>query len=237
MGTWVQATALAFVNALTPRQLTYNNATVSGNDLEIAVIAYNGTTTVPDLTVIDNKGNTFVEAATVSGTPASTSARWRKSIFRCPNIAGGASHQITVTPSISSFITLAIAEFNGYNVFDNNASGNLGSTAAPSLANVPVSQANNLIVAAMSQDGATIAITPGGNYLEAVEIESATNMPISMIYDLDADAAQNADWTLGAARTSIAVAVSIKEIDTGPAFKRHFRRNPKIKVMRGRLRS
>lgn len=222
----VQTTGNAFASSAAGRAIAYVNPTTSGNTLVVCAIAFVGSGSVtPTFTITDDQGNSanYVSAVNINGQASSAGSRIVAAIYVCPNCTGGASHTVTVTPSIACFVSFGISEFTAGNPSPLDGSNGIIATAntAVTTNSIPVSQNNELIVAVMSTDGTTTTITPDAAYAEAFEIESATNSPIAIQYDLDADSAQAATWTLGVAKFNISAGAGFKELITD-VFKYHF---------------
>lgn len=108
-------------SAVSGMTLNLSASTTSGNFLAVAIATYNtGGGASGACTLSDNKGNTFTSAG------AKVNGNSRIEVFYCANIAGGASHTLTVGlagGSTNSFMGTAAVEYSGV-----SASGTLNLT-------------------------------------------------------------------------------------------------------------
>jgi len=188
---------------------TYAAATTTGNLLTCCVHEYS-TPTLSNLTVTDNKGNTWTRATGISDGNLMCSA-----IFYTANATGGSNHIVTFhTSSGGIYMQMSIQEW-----------ANALSTAAPRGSGATAT-GTGTAVAAGSQSataGDVVVGQMGGNFT-AITITDAvgwTNLahrdPVGLGVESDAEyiaaaanGNQNATWTLGSSHAWLACAQVFK---------------------------
>jgi hypothetical protein len=127
--------------------LTYPNPTTTGNLLVLVLSWFAGS--APSFTVTDNAGNTWNLAVTNSNSLTNGVA-----IYYVAQATGNASLQITVTPSVSVFLSAWINEYHITSPSANGAldqtSGSNGNSSSPTSGSVTTATAGQLYVGALN---------------------------------------------------------------------------------------
>lgn len=187
--------------------------TDSGKLIVVCIATYKSGSN-PTHAVADDVGNTYTLLAQI--TTVSGSDNYRLSIFYAKDtIAAGAGTNVTVTPSATAFITFSIANYSGADTTTpNDQSGTAGPTAgtAVSSGNITPTANNELLAAAVTHLNGDIAMTTEAGWTLNFEVTDGTSVqPISNEYKVQGTAAaEDADWTLGASTTWLAVIGSFK---------------------------
>lgn len=144
--------------------LTFDNPTTPGNTIVVAAACY-GTTTA--LSAADNKSNVYgtsVNCPNVSDTTVAT-------IMHTYNIAGGASHQVTITAAVNTYVVAEIFEFAGMPTTDpiDKTQKNIDGTDATYTSNATdtTSQAGECMVGlAYDPSTGSVTLTPDASWSE-----------------------------------------------------------------------
>lgn len=207
---WVQSIGSQSSGTVASQTVTFVSAGTSGNLIAVGVIHYQvGTYTVGDTV------NTYTQDVTVTS-GNDTSSVWHT------YATTGATLTITVTnTSGNKYTSIGAAEFSGVDSgtspLTNSDTAGGGSTTTPKAGSVDSTALGNgaLYFAAHSHGNGTITITPDGGFTEVYENESATNEPISTIYQIQGTAgALNPGWTLGSSVT-VASCVAVFKASAG----------------------
>jgi hypothetical protein len=182
--------------------LTHGSTTTAGNLLVVTVSCYNNAT----FTLGDTYNNTWASAKRANNSP------YIVEIFYAKNCLAGASHQITVTPSIAAYLSLCIEEFSGVDTTAPLDQTNSATTtgANPSSGNVTTAVDGELYVGALNCSGTgTPTVEAGWN--------SRANLPSSGSLQIIAVETQGdtstiaagtyaATWTLASTTYATAIA-------------------------------
>lgn len=130
--------------------ITYTNPTTSG-DLLVLVVTYFGTATV---SVADNQGNTWLKAKGI------VAGSLHAEIWYVQGCTGGASHQVTITPTAAVFLSAAWGEWTGGATAGGPDQTNAANatSASPSTGNVTTTAAGELYVAVLDEDSTSSGV-------------------------------------------------------------------------------
>lgn len=158
--------------------VTLDSPSSSGNMIEVTVSGRVGATAPGSFAITDNKGNTYslvVQSVGWVNTFGQSVAK-----YRAYNITGGASHEITATPTnIGSGIGVIAAEHSGLTTTDPNdqsaASSNFGGSISSGNTGT-LAQADELVTCgAFNRTGSDMQ--PGSGYTEiASDIQSISKV-------------------------------------------------------------
>lgn len=154
---WTTATAAN-------KTVSFSQPVDSGSLIVVAVSIYSSSTANLS-SVTDNKGNSYLKAASNPTTP---SGNHLVSIWYSQNVTGGSSFSVTATPQGNAYITLAIHEYTGIavsSVLDQTQNKiGTGQAATTGLSGTTL-QSNELIFGAhLHQDAGVVAATPGSGF-------------------------------------------------------------------------
>jgi hypothetical protein len=149
--TVVGGASSGYLNGVDPNTLTFGSSTTNGNFIVVVVTAW--ASSWASLSVTDNKGNSYGSYVVHSQASGGNHSCF---IFACPNIAGGSSHQVTVSNGGNVIYgAMWIAEFSGLatssatdQTATTNASISSGATSY-SVSTAALSQADELAIAAI----------------------------------------------------------------------------------------
>lgn len=210
---FVQAKASTEGSSVTSLATTFDSSTTSGNLIHVQTAVYDTDATPPtNFSVTDSKSNTYSN----TGAPAVTfSTEARIEAKYAANITGGASHQVTVSPGDTVYMTVGLIELSGAATSSpaDGQNSNSGTGTAVSSGNVTPTT-NGMFVAGMSYDGSstTIAVnwTSGTQRLEIDENNDACAQNIAT-KAATASTLDNAGWTLGTSTPWAATIIAYKE--------------------------
>jgi hypothetical protein len=196
-------------NAVTAASLdiTFDSTTRTGSTILVSANVFDTGAGPPTISsVTDSKGNTYSE---LSGSDWNSSAD-HLDTFRATNIAGGASHTVTVNFSGAGnlFCTAAITELAGYASSTTFVSNN-GTSTTP---NVSTLTTTKPVWAVVSHAGSGLTITEGTNYTLDNEIEAPTSgHAIGVEYKLAGPTTAPA-WTLSGSAIWMALAMDVNDV-------------------------
>lgn len=205
-----QNTQAGFTQSPSGRTLQFTNNVKTGAFLVI-VVGLESSSTAPTVTVSDDQNGVWTQAGTYT-----TSASRSCSIFYFVNSVGGVRPIVTVTPSLSSYMGLALNEFSVSSsassvVFDHGSNQtNSGSTA--STGTCTVSGSSELVIAGASQ-GANIITAPTVALpfiIGAVQPNGQADEAAASAYDPNASVSEACTFTYGGAANALALAASFK---------------------------
>src|SRR5712692_7522949 len=191
---------------------TFGASTTSGNAIIVGVTYGN---VDPTITVTDSRGNTYARAIKTYDIRHSQGV----AVFYAVNIAGGASHVVTVNfSSGTNYLGLGIHEYSGLSALD-AVSGNTGSGTSLSSNSATTTANGDLAFGNGVEDsfGNSDTLTPGSGYTKRVDLANAAGYA-------DADQVQatagaiSSTWTLSpSGRDWIADIATFKASGGGPA--------------------
>lgn len=196
--------------------VTFNSSTTTGNLIVVSSGCWDSDATAPtNFTVTDSKSNAYTQVQGQGFSGAGPQMRLEQHYAK--NVTGGASHQVTVTPGDSVFMTIGIFELSGADTaapLDSSAKAT-GASTTPSVGVTP--GADGLMIAAMSNNGAVM--NPDGAWTEELEIDqSFSAFPQNILSRAATNgAADSADWTLNATQPWGAIVGNYKAAGAGGA--------------------
>lgn len=194
----VQSKASAPGSVSTAQNLTFDSPTTSGHLIEVTVVLRQDATGGRTIAVTDSQGNTYSTAVT-SGPSTAFSRQTIK--FYVANCVGGASHQITVTPSGTVTLAFLIDEWSGLETtspLDKTATGSNTGTSVTTGSTGTLAQADELVTCGVGTPGVAHTLTPGSGWTA----DPATATGVSNEYKVvSATTAVSGVATLGASIT------------------------------------
>lgn len=197
-------------HAVTSFTDTFSSATTSGNLIFIAIADDSGTS-FEISSVTDNYSNAYTNISVTSGTPV-------LSLYYAKNIAGGASHTITVnTAGFGTNYGIVAQEFSGLDTtapFDVTAAATGTSAAPASGSTAATTSANEQVVGAVAFAGSAAPSLGTGysNLGSAVQTNADTGMESKTV---TATGAQSAAFTLTGSTTWSCACVTFKQSSSG----------------------
>lgn len=193
--------------------LTLTTTPTVGNLLVVCVSSYSYAT--GDVTVADNKGNSYTKQTSVG---ASTYAAI--SIWTAPVTTSGGTFTLTITMpntggSNEQFSSAVAAEVSGQSAsfLDAYGASTSTSTAVAATAMGDLTASNDLVIGAMTRVGQSGTVTPNANWTQIAEIDEANSATfcLSAIYRVPgASGAYDPAWTLSSSDQWLAAGIAIK---------------------------
>jgi hypothetical protein len=183
----------------TSLSITLPNAVTAGDLIVVGVVTWNGTPlTSGQVGCSDNKGNTYSLAKWETNGGVGNLAT---GVFWGVAVTGGASFSVTITSSVSAFLTAMAGEFSaaGATVSLNSTASANGSSTAPSTGSLTVTGTD--LVFAVVNTPANVSFAAGTGFTTLNSQNSNNNESGSTEYLLDATTALNPSWTLGSSTT------------------------------------
>lgn len=204
---FVQGTGVQSVGSVASVSKAFASNVGSGNLIWVGAVS--SADTLGTTVMSDGLSNSYTRAVQVNGVSA---GRGESASYYAKNITGGAC-TVTLTPTSSDFVSIAIAEFSGCDTtspLDGTPGTQNSGTNAPTTSTW-TSTANGVIVGVTEQNESSTTITEADTLI--YENENVTNaMPLNAEYRLDNSpgAGKSCSWTYGASRSSTSNGMSFK---------------------------
>jgi hypothetical protein len=204
---YVQGTGLQSSGSVASLSKAFTSNVTAGNLIVVGGVG-NGETLLTTGSATDGLLNTYTRDINRADAGAQTT---QCAIYSAPVTTGGAC-TVTLDPTGSDFVDIAIAEFSGMDIsgtrLDTSNFGDANGTNAAT-GNL-VTSTTTAIVGILSHSDGTVTLTPGASFAEIFEDQDATDMPFNCEYRIAAAGTYTANWT-NSSVTYVCVAAAYKQ--------------------------
>lgn len=185
--------------------IPFNSAVVAGRTIVVGIAEYD--TNVANITVQDNKGNTYTRIRD------KTTCSSKMSIWQSANIATGGSNFIVTVQGDNTVRTFGAIEVEGtacLGTLDTNTSNN-GTSENWSTGQITTTQRDLIVAMANHDAGLTFGIAAGGGWTQGMEDENNVDrLAFSMIYRVGDAGNYTGTWTADESAAYCAMIESFK---------------------------